>query len=90
MTLEGTVVNGQIVLDAGTSLPEGARVRIELEPNDELDNLPPPPQTETYEEHLAMLRQSIEEAKAGIGGVEARQFLKDLAMKHNLPLQPGE
>jgi len=28
MTLEGTVVNGVIVVDAGLPLPEGARVRI--------------------------------------------------------------
>lgn len=30
MTLEGTVVNGQIVLDAAPPLPEGARVRVEV------------------------------------------------------------
>jgi hypothetical protein len=30
MTLEGTVTNGAIVLDGGPSLPEGARVKVEL------------------------------------------------------------
>jgi hypothetical protein len=89
MALEGTVVNGVIVLDGDPSLPEGARVRVELT-EDDFDNVPPRPTTETYEEHLAILRQSIEDAKTGAGGVEARQFLKDLAAKHNLPLQPGE
>jgi predicted DNA-binding antitoxin AbrB/MazE fold protein len=30
MTLEGTVVNGQIVLDQPHALPEGAKVRVEV------------------------------------------------------------
>jgi hypothetical protein len=30
MSLEGTVVNGMIVLDGAERLPEGARVRVEL------------------------------------------------------------
>ena len=92
MTVEGTVVNGVIVLDGPSRLPEGVKVRVEVvdDDADELDDIPPPPTTETYEEHLAILRQSIEEMKAGVGGVEARQFLKELAIKYGLPLQPGE
>ena len=47
MTLEGTVINGQIVLDQPQSLPEGAKVRVEirrssperLEPRDEWERL---------------------------------------------------
>jgi hypothetical protein len=89
MMREGTVVNGVVVLDGDAPLPEGARVRVALE-EDHFDDVSPPPITETYEEHLAILRQSIGEAQAGVGGVEARQFLKDLAKKYNLPLQPGE
>jgi hypothetical protein len=92
MTLTGSVVNGLIVLDGASRLPEGTKVRVEVVDNDEdeLDDFPPPPSTETYEEHLAILRQSIEEMKAGVGGVEARKFLKELAIKYNLPLLPGE
>jgi hypothetical protein len=90
MSWQGTVVNGAIRLDGSWSLPEGAKVWVELSDDDELDNMPPPPPTETYEEHLASLRQSIAETKAGIGGVDARQFLKEMAIKHKLPLQPGE
>ena len=30
MTLEGTIINGQIVLSPPQTLPEGARVRIEI------------------------------------------------------------
>lgn len=87
MSLEGTIVNGSIRLDGNPALPEGVRVRVELE--DE-DDLAPPPSSETYEQHLAILRQSIAETKSGVGGVEARQFLKELAIKYDLPLQPGE
>ncbi|VTU02121.1 unnamed protein product [Gemmataceae bacterium] len=44
----------------------------------------------TREDELAALREAYEEAKAGFGGVEARQFLKELAIRYNLPLEPGE
>jgi hypothetical protein len=30
MTLEGTIINGQVVLDKPQPLPEGARLRIEI------------------------------------------------------------
>lgn len=30
MTLEGTIINGQVVLDQPQPLPEGAKVRIEI------------------------------------------------------------
>lgn len=33
MTLEGCVKNGAIVLEPGPSLPEGARVRVEVLPD---------------------------------------------------------
>jgi hypothetical protein len=88
MSIEGAVVNGVIVLDGTPQLPDGTRVRVELAESD-LDDLEPPPTTETREELLASLRESMEEAENG-GGVNARQFLKELAKKHNLPLQPGE
>jgi hypothetical protein len=31
MTLEGTIINGQVVLDQPQALPEGAKVRIEIQ-----------------------------------------------------------
>ncbi len=88
MTLEGTVVNGAIVLDGAPALPEGARVRVELS-GDDPDDAPPPPTTETHEEFLASLRESIANVNDG-QGVNARQFLKELAIQMKLPLQPGE
>ena len=91
MTLEGTIRNGVIVPDAGTPLPNGARVRYELLADDEGDDdFGPPPSTETRADFLASLRESVADARAGVGGIEARTFLKQLAFKHGLPLLPGE
>ncbi len=73
MTLEGTVVNGVIVLDAGTQLPEGAWVRVEVA--DEDDDLFPPPEPYDREKELAILRESLEDAKAG-RTTPARQALR--------------
>ncbi len=72
MTLEGTVVNGQVVFPGAPKLPEGFVVRaVLIDPDDELEaelaSVPPPPQTETYEEHLAILREATADAKAGVG-----------------------
>jgi len=90
MTLEGTIQNGALVPDDGAGLPDGARVRYELLADDE-DDFGPPSDTETREEFLASLRESVADARAGTGGgVEARAFLKQLAIKHGLPLLPGE
>ena len=90
MTLEGIVKNGVIVPD-GPPPPEGARVRMEVveDDPDDWENAPPPPTTETREEFLASLREGIAEAKAG-GGRPAREVLREIAIKHNLPLLPGE
>jgi hypothetical protein len=86
MTLEGTVVNGMIVLDGAAQLPEGARVRVELaqEDPDAWENAPPPPSTETREELLASLRESIADAKAGRGR-PAREVMDEIAKEFNLP-----
>lgn len=92
MAVQGTIVNGHIRLDTPSSLPEGTRVKLEVSeeaPLDELDAVPPPPSTESYEEHLARLRESIAEAKAGHTR-PAREVLKELALKYDLPLLPGE
>ena len=86
MTLEGTVVNGLIVLDAGKQLPDGVRVRVELA---EVDEIFPPPEPYDREKELAILRESLEDVKAG-RTAPARQALADLARKYKLPLEPGE
>ena len=85
MTLEGTIINGVIVLDGGARLPEGERVRIEVMD----DDLAPPPESYDREKELAILRESLEDVKARRGR-PAREVLKELAEKYNLPLAPGE
>jgi hypothetical protein len=82
MVRYGTVVNGVVVID-GPPPPEGTRVR--LEPAgadddlwDELAKVPPPPATETREEFLEGLRQSIADAKAGRGGMTLAEAMAEL------------
>ncbi len=86
MTHEGAVVNGVIVLDAGTQLPEGARVRVELAEDEDCF---PPPEPYDREKGLAILREALEDVRAD-RGTEAREFLKKLAEEHHLPLAPGQ
>ena len=86
MTLEGTVVNGVIVLDGGARLPEGERVRVGVT---DPDDLAPPSEPYDREQGLAVLRASLADVRAG-RGTPAREFLKDLATKYSLPLEPGE
>jgi hypothetical protein len=99
--LEGTVVNGVVVVDGDSRLPEGARVRLRVvaQPEDadeddpELDkliapdpSLPPDHPLAPYnrEIELAILRESIEDMKAG----RSRPFeeaMAEIAAKHKLP-----
>jgi hypothetical protein len=85
MALEGTVVNGTIVLDGGVKLPEGARVQVELA---DADCTPP---TEPYEreKELAILREALDDVRAG-RGVPFEQFMTELAAEHKLPPVPPE
>jgi hypothetical protein len=78
--MTGTVVNGVIVLEGGAQLPEGARVWVELD-----DDLAPPAESYDREKELAILRESLEDVKAG-RTVPARQAMADLARKHGLPV----
>jgi hypothetical protein len=86
MAFTGTVVNGVIVLEDGMRLPDGVQVRVEL---DDPDDLAPPPEPYDRENELAILREALEDVKAG-RGMEAREFMKKLAEEYNLPLAPGE
>jgi hypothetical protein len=64
MALEGTVVNGMIVLDGGAQLPEGVRVQVEVA---DPDDLAPPPEPHDREKELAILREALEDVRAGRG-----------------------
>jgi hypothetical protein len=63
MTFQGTVVNGMIVLDGAPELPEGFRVNVEFLMDG--DDIGAPPEPFDYQEHLAALRASYEDGKAG-------------------------
>ena len=82
MTIEGTVINGVIVLDGSPQLPEGKRVVVDLEGD---DFGPPPPSTETYAEHIASLRQSLADIDAGIKGIPLDEAMEKIAIEFNLP-----
>lgn len=86
MALEGTVVNGVIVLTAGAQLPEGAKVLVELADG---DDLAPPPEPDDRDKELAILRESVEDARAG----RTRPFeevMAEVAIRYNLPRQQQE
>ena len=89
MAFIGTVVNGVIVLEDGMRLPEGVEgveVHVEL---DDPDDLAPPSEPYDREKELAILRESLEDVKAG-RGMPARQALVDIAREFGLPLALGE
>lgn len=94
MTLTGTVRNGAVILDPGTQLPEGARVELRLVDEDDFDwdeteaaFLPADHPMALYdrETELAILRESIAEAKAGYPGRPLDEVMKELAAKYKLP-----
>lgn len=81
MTIEGTVINGVIVLDGSPQLPEGKRVIVDLEGD---DFGPPPPSTETYAEHLELLRKSLAMMDAGEQGMPLEEFAAELKAEFGL------
>ena len=86
MALEGMVVNGAIVLDGGAKLPEGARVRIEVT---DPDDLAPPPEPYNRDQELAILREALEDVRAG-RGMPFEEFMAKLAEEYQLPAVPPE
>lgn len=82
MVQRGTVRNGVIVPD-GPPPPEGTEVVFELVGADdglwdEPEQLPPPPATESREEFLESLRQSIAAAEAGERGVSVDEAFAEI------------
>jgi hypothetical protein len=82
MTLEGTVVNGVIVLDGTPPLPEGARVRVELA---EKVEYPHPMAPYDREKELAVLRDRNAEMQAGAPGIPLKEGMDRIAAELNLP-----
>ncbi len=70
MTLSGVVVNGRVEFTEVSDLPDGTEVIVDAVRPREADE-------ETREEFLQSLRESIANADAGIGVVDAREFLQE-------------
>lgn len=75
MTLDGTVVNGVVVLDGNVALPEGSRVRVDCERFE----YPHPLAPYDLEKELALLRASHESLEAGEIGIPLEEFSSQLA-----------
>lgn len=92
MVLEG-VVRGGVIVPEGEPPPEGTRVRYHpvVVPDDDEDDFgPPPPRTETREEFLASLRESVAEARAGVRGMTLDEVMERVSRENNLPWPPAE
>lgn len=88
MTLDGTVLNGVVVFDGAAKAPEGARVRVDFELED-ADDIGAPPEPYDPERDLALLRDAVEDVKAG----RTRPFdeaMAEMAARHNFSWPPQE
>ena len=69
MSISGVVVNGRVEFTEASNLPDGTEVAIDALRPRERDE-------ETREEFLQGLRESISNADAGIGLMNAREFME--------------
>ena len=90
MTIEGTVINGVVVLDGSPQLPEGKRVIVDLAGDTTIYEYPHPMAPYDREKELALLRQAYAEAKAGKTSVPLAQFEAEFAKEFNLSAIPQE
>jgi hypothetical protein len=90
MVQRGTVRNGVIVPE-GPPPPEGTEVVFEPAGADtDKDWGDIPPSTETREEILESLRQSIAETKAGVKGIPLDEAMAQIRAELNLPKVESE
>jgi len=88
--LTGTIVDGRVELDAPADLPDGTRVRVSVpRVGEEDDDLGPPPDTHDRATELAILREALEDVKAGRGR-PFRQVMDEIAAEFNLPPDAGD
>ena len=90
MTLDGTVVNGVVVLEAGARVPEGTRVHVDIAFDFEQFEYPHPMAPYDREKEIALLQASHDEVKAGKRGMPLAEFEAEFAREFNLPLLPRE
>lgn len=84
MPITGTVRNGRVEFDGPVTWPDGTRVTLVLE-DDEDYVYPHPMAPYDHEKELAGLMESIEDMKAG-RVIPFDVAMRELAIKHNLPI----
>ena len=89
--LTGTILDGRVELDAPADLPDGTRVRFVPDPlgEDDEGDLGPPPEPYDRETELAILREALEDVKAGRGRPH-REVMAVIAAEFNLPPVAGD
>lgn len=87
--LTGTIVDGRVVFDAPADLPAGTRGRFVPDPLGEGENdLGPPPDTHDRATELAILREALDDVKAGRGRPH-HVVMAEIAAEFNLPPDAG-
>ena len=82
MKLFGTVVNDHVRLDTPAALPDGRRVSVDTDEEDDTDPVLP---DETYAEHLTKLRESIARAQSGELGRSVAEVFDELERQFDRP-----
>ena len=90
MTIAGTVINGVIILDGNSQLPEGQRVIVDLDGDAATYDYPHPMALYDREKELSLLRQAYVEAKAGKTSISLAQFEAEFAKEFHLSPIPQE
>jgi len=91
MKLNGTIVNGQVHLDAPTELPDGTRVSLspQMDFEDDFD-YPHPMAPYDREKEAALLRDRIADMQAGIPGLTVDETFAALDAELNRTLEVAE
>lgn len=85
MTLDGTVVNGVVVFDGNLKVPEGAKVRVAFEFEDDAFEYPHPLAPYDRKKEVELLRERIATRDAGGPGIPLREAMERIANELNLP-----
>ena len=85
MTLEGTIINGVVVFDGDTKVPEGAKVRVDFAADAETLEYPHPLATYDRKKEVALLRDRIANRDAGGPGIPLKEAMTRIAAELNLP-----
>lgn len=84
MALEGIVIDGKIVLDSPADLPNGTKVWIEPVEDDEVYEYPHRMAPYDRDKEIALLREPIEDMKAG-RGIPLKTAMHEITAELGLP-----